>query len=68
MVVIKLKITELKAEYIGQITKYINYVDKNIKKISHEDTVGVIICKKDNKYVMEYCTNPNIFMSTYQTI
>ena len=61
-VVIELKITELKAEYIGQIIKYINYVDKNIKKISHEDTVGVIICKKDNKYVMEYCTNPNIFM------
>lgn len=45
-VVIELKITELKAEYIGQIIKYINYVDKNIKKISHEDTVGVIICKK----------------------
>ena len=56
------------AEYIGQITKYINYVDKNIKKTFHEGTVGVIICKKDNKYVMEYCTNPNIFTSTYQTI
>ena len=67
-VVIELKITELKAEYIGQITKYINYVDKNIKKPFHEGTVGVIICKKDNKYVMEYCTNPNIFTSTYQTI
>ena len=67
-VVIELKITELKAEYIGQITKYINYVDKNIKNTFHEGTVGVIICKKDNKYVMEYCTNPNIFTSTYQTI
>ena len=67
-VVIELKITELKAEYIGQITKYINCVDKNIKKPFHEDTVGVIICKKDNKYVMEYCTNPNIFTFTYQTI
>ena len=67
-VVVELKITELKAEYIGQITKYINYVDKNIKKPFHEDTVGVIICKKDNKYVMEYCTNPNIFTFTYQTI
>ena len=67
-VVIELKITELKAEYIGQITKYINYVDKNIKKTFHEGTVGVIICKKDNKYIMEYCTNPNIFTSTYQTI
>ena len=45
-VVIELKITELKAEYIGQIIKYINYVDKKIKKLFYEDTVGVIICKK----------------------
>ncbi len=67
-VVIKLKVTELKAEYIGQIAKYINYVDKNIKEVFHEKTVGVIICKKENKYVMEYCTNPNIFTTTYETI
>ena len=67
-IVIELKVTEMKAEYIGQITKYINYVDKNIKEIFHESTVGVIICKKENKYVMEYCTNPNIFVSTYQTL
>ena len=67
-IVIELKVTEMKAEYIGQITKYINYVDKNIKEVFHEKTVGVIVCKKENKYVMEYCTNPNIFVSTYQTI
>ena len=58
----------MKAEYIGQITKYINYVDKNIKEVFHEKTVGVIICKKENKYVMEYCTNPNIFTTTYETV
>ena len=67
-VVIELKVTELKVEHIGQITKYINYVDKNIKKPFHEETVGVIICRKDNKYIMEYCTNLNIFISTYQKI
>ena len=67
-VVVELKVTELKAEYIGQIIKYIGYVDKNIKEVFHEKTVGVIICKKENKYVMEYCTNPNIFVSTYQTL
>ena len=33
-----------------------------------EKTVGVIICKKENKYVMEYCTNPQIFVRSYQTI
>ena len=48
-VVIELKITEFKAEYIGQITKYINYVDKNIKEVFNDKTVGVVICKKENK-------------------
>ena len=67
-VVIELKVMEMKAEYIGQITKYINYVDKNIKKVFHEKTVGVIICKKENKYVMEYCTNPQIFVRTYEKV
>ena len=67
-VVIELKVTEIKAEYIGQITKYINYVDKNIKKTFHENTVGVIICKKENNYVMEYCTNPQIFVRAYETV
>ena len=67
-VIIELKVTELKAEYIGQITKYINYVDKNIRKSFHDDTVGVIICKKENKYVMEYCTNHNIFTTTYEVV
>ena len=67
-VVIELKVTEMKAEYIGQVIKYVNYVDKNIKEVYNEPTVGVIICKKENKYVMEYCTNPNIFVSIYQTI
>ena len=67
-VVIELKVTEIKAEYIGQITKYINYVDKNIKEIHNDKTVGVIICKKENKYVMEYCTNPQIFVRTYETM
>ena len=57
-----------KAEYIGQVIKYVNYVDKNIKEVYNEPTVGVIICKKENKYVMEYCTNPNIFVSTYQAV
>ena len=65
-VVIELKITEFKAEYIGQITKYINYVDKNIKEVFNDKTVGVAICKKENKYVMEYCTDNRIFTTVYK--
>ena len=67
-VVIELKVTEMKAEYIGQVTKYINYVDKNIKEPSNDKTVGVIICKKENKFVLEYCTDHRIFTTTYELV
>ena len=65
-VVIELKVTEMKTEYIGQITKYINYVDKNIKELFNDKTVGVVICKKENKYVLEYCSDNRIFTPTYK--
>ena len=65
-IVLEIKVTKLKAEYIGQILKYVNYVDKNIKKPFHDPTVGVIISKKQDKFILEYCTNPNIFTTTYK--
>ncbi len=67
-VVIELKATEFKAEYIGQAMKYINYVDKNIKEVFNDKTVGVIICKKENSYVLEYCTDDRIFTTTYEVV
>ncbi len=67
-VVCELKITELKKEHIGQVQIYMNYVDKNIKDINQNSTIGIIICKKDNKFVMEYVTNENIFDREYELI
>ena len=67
-VVIELKITEIKAEYIGQIKKYMNYIDKNIKNINQDKTIGIIICKKDNQFIMEYCSDERIYKTTYELI
>ena len=67
-VVVEIKVTEFKAEYIGQVLKYINYVDENIKETSNDKTVGVIICKDINGYVLKYCTDDRIFTTTYQLI
>ncbi len=61
-VVVELKVTELKAEHIGQIKKYMGYTDKNIKKNYHDNTVGIIIVKKDNEFVMEYCSDQRILV------
>ena len=45
-IVVELKITELKKEYIGQIEVYMNYIDRNIKTVNQNKTIGIIICKK----------------------
>lgn len=67
-VVVEIKVTELKAEHIGQTVKYMNYVDKNIKKDFHDKTAGIIICKKNNEFVVEYVGFPKLFVSTYKVI
>lgn len=67
-VVVELKITELKKDHIGQIQIYMNYIDKNIKKINQDKTIGIIICKQDNKYIIEYCSDERIMTKEYQLI
>lgn len=67
-VVVELKVTELKKEHIGQIEIYMNYIDNNLRKINQEKTIGIIICKKDNKYVIEYCSDNRIISREYEFV
>lgn len=64
-IVVELKITELKKEHIGQIEVYMNYIDNNIKTIYQNKTIGIIVCKKDNKYIIEYCSDERIISREY---
>ena len=67
-VVVELKVSELKKEHIGQIEFYMNYIDKNLKKINQNKTIGIIICKKENRYVIEYCSDDRILAREYELI
>lgn len=67
-VVVELKITELKKEHTGQIMTYMNYIDKNIKVIEENDTVGIIICKQDNSYIIKYCSDDRIIAREYELV
>lgn len=67
-VVVELKVTELKKEHTGQIMTYMNYIDKNIKTIEENDTVGIIICKQDNEYVIKYCSDDRIISRVYELV
>lgn len=67
-VVVELKVTEFKVEYISQVQKYMNYIDKNIKEINNNQTIGIIICKKENKFVIEYCSDDRISVREYELV
>ena len=65
-VVIELKVTELKKEHIGQIEVYMNYIDKNVKDVSDDKTIGIIICAKNNQFIIEYCSDERIFAREFK--
>ena len=67
-VVVELKVTELKKEHTGQIMTYMNYIDKNVKTIEENNTVGIIICKQDNEYIIKYCSDNRIIAREYELV
>jgi predicted nuclease of restriction endonuclease-like (RecB) superfamily len=67
-VAVELKVTEFKAEYISQVQKYMNYIDKNIKGVGNNKTMGILICKRENKFVIEYCSDERITVREYRLI
>ena len=66
-VVIELKVRELKVGDKEQVRFYTNYVDKNLKKDYMNKSVGILIVKKNNKFVLEYSTD-EVFITTYKMI
>ena len=67
-VVVELKVTELKKEHIGQIDIYMNYIDENIKTVNQNKTIGILIVKENNKFVIKYKTNEGIVSREYQLV
>ena len=64
-VVIELKVTELKKEHIGQIQVYMNYINQHVKSVYQDKTIGIIIVRKDNKFLIEYTSDYRIFETKY---
>ena len=67
-VVIELKVTKLNSNHTGQIQNYMNYIDKNLKGVDDNKIVGIIICKENNQYVIDYCSNDRIIAREYELV
>ena len=67
-VVVELKVTELKKEHIGQTLVYVNYIDEHIKSVNQNKTIGIIIVKVDNKFIMHYYKEGRMISREYELI
>ena len=60
--------TKLKKGHTGQIQIYMNYIDRNVKEVNDNKTVGIIICKKNNEYVIDYCSDNRVISREYELV
>ena len=67
-VVVELKVSDLKKEHIGQIQVYMNYIDKNLKTDNQNKTIGIILVRRDNKYIIEYSSDSRIISRTFELV
>ena len=64
-VVVEIKVTELKKEHIGQIQTYMNYVDVNLKKEFHNKTMGILLVRENNEWLIKYINNNDIVVREF---
>ena len=67
-VVIELKTTKFKPEYIGQLLFYTNYIDAYVKSELDSNTIGIVLCPEANGFVCKttLMNTKNIAISKYK--
>ena len=45
-----------------------NYIDDNLRKVNQNKTIGIIICRENNKYIIKYCSDKRIIAREYELI
>ncbi len=67
-IVVELKATEFKPEYIGQLGFYVTAVDETLRKEYNNQTIGLLLCKEKDRLTVDWSlksTNVPIGVSTY---
>ena len=65
-IVCELKLGEIKMGDVAQTKVYMMLTDKFLKRSFHNETIGIIITRKNGKLALEYVSDPNIFITTYR--
>jgi len=65
-VVVELKIRKLKVEDKAQVESYMKLVDDNLRKAHHNKTIGIIITKEQDNYVVNFVRSDALIPLTYE--
>ncbi len=65
-IVCELKLNSVNARDIGQTLNYIKIIDKTLKEKNHKNTIGIIVSKRNNKFILEYVSDLDIMLTTYK--
>ena len=70
-VLIDLKTTKFKPEYVGQMNFYINFYKKEINKKGDQDPIGIVLCADKNNKIVDLAVQGlenNIYATKYTTV
>ena len=65
-IVCELKLNDLDAKDIGQTLNYMKITDKVLREKRHESTIGIIVSKRNDKFILEYVSDLDIMLTTYK--
>ena len=68
-VVVELKNTEFKPEYVGKMNFYLTIMDEKVKSFEDNPSIGLILCREKDRYSVEYAlkrANSPIGVSSYE--
>ncbi len=63
---VELKLNKTNYKDVSQIKLYMNLVDKTLKKKYHNKTIGLIISKENDKFILQYVNDEGIYLITYE--
>ena len=65
-VILELKLSKAKYKDVHQVLLYRDIIDKTIKKDFHNKTIAILVSKQNDKFILEYVSDMDVFLSTYE--
>ncbi len=60
LVLFELKTTDFEPTHLGQLNFYLEALDRDVKKPHENPSIGILLCKNNDKEVVEYALSRNV--------